>query len=129
MGLYTGIKSVFSTLLPPSKLTCQAILGSASIFGMTTDLALQVVDNSTSPPSKDTSRLSWATSIFYFGMLAGLYPMTFILQRFQIRYVFGPIVMLWAITCASTAGVTTWQGLFIQRFFLGMLPPTSGLHD
>lgn len=86
---------------------------------MTTDLALLVVDNSTSPPSKDTSRLSWATSIFYFGMLAGLYPMTFILQRFQIRYVFGPIVMLWAITCAATAGVTTWQGLFVQRFFLG----------
>lgn len=88
---------------------------------MTTDLELLVIDHTTSPPSKDTSRLSWATSIFYFGMLAGLYPMTFILQRFKTQYVFGPIVMVWAITCAATAGVKTWQGLFAQRFFLGML--------
>lgn len=97
----------------------QAILGSASLFGMTSDLSLSVVNHSTSPPSTDTTRLSWATSIFYFGMLAGLYPMTFILQRFTLHYVFGPIVMAWAITCAATAGVTTWQGLFVQRFFLG----------
>ncbi|KAB8260931.1 major facilitator superfamily domain-containing protein [Aspergillus pseudonomiae] len=99
----------------------KAILGSASLFGMTTDLELLVIDHTTSPPSKDTSRLSWATSIFYFGMLAGLYPMTFILQRFKTQYVFGPIVMMWAITCAATAGVKTWQGLFAQRFFLGFV--------
>lgn len=53
-------------------------------------------------------------------MLAGLYPMTFISQRFNVRYVLGPIVLLWAIVCAATAGVTTWQGLFVQRFFLGV---------
>jgi hypothetical protein len=41
----------------------------------------------TTPPTVDTSRLGWATSIFYFGMLAGLYPMTFILQRNQGRIV------------------------------------------
>lgn len=86
---------------------------------MTTDLQLKVVDNSTSPPTVDTSRLSWATSIFYFGMLAGLYPMTFVLQRFNTRHVLGPVVLLWAIVCAATAGVTSWQGLFVQRFFLG----------
>ncbi|OQE17865.1 hypothetical protein PENSTE_c019G05711 [Penicillium steckii] len=97
----------------------KAILGSASLFGMTTDLDLQVVDSSTTPPSVDTSRLSWATSIFYFGMLAGLYPMTLILQRFDTRYFLGPVVLLWAIICAATAGVTSWQGLFVQRFFLG----------
>lgn len=89
---------------------------------MTTDLALEVVDYTTSPPSVDTSRFSWAISIFYFGMLAGLYPMTFILQRFNIRYVLGPVVLLWAIVCAATAGVTSWRGLFVQRFFLGSLP-------
>lgn len=86
---------------------------------MTTDLALSVVDNSTTPATTDTSRLSWATSIFYFGMLAGLYPMTLVLQKFNLRYVFGPVVLLWAVTCAATAGVTSWRGLFVQRFFLG----------
>lgn len=97
----------------------KAILGSAALFGMTSDLQLSVKDLSTSPPTVDTSRLSWATSVFYFGMLAGLYPMTFILQRFNIRTVLGPVVLLWAIICAATAGVTTWQGLYVQRFFLG----------
>ncbi|KAJ5932127.1 hypothetical protein N7516_006616 [Penicillium verrucosum] len=99
----------------------KAILGSATLFGMTTDLGLLVKDYSTSPPSVDTSRLSWATSIFYFGMMAGLYPMTFILQRFNTRTVLGPVVLVWAIVCAATAGVTTWQGLFVQRFFLGFI--------
>ena len=124
----TGIKLV-SPVIASSLigLTMQAILGSASLFGITSDLSLSVVDHSTSPPSTDTSRLSWATSIFYFGMLAGLYPMTFILQRFKIQYVFGPIVMVWAITCAATAGVTTWQGLFVQRFFLGSYWPSTWL--
>jgi MFS family permease len=86
---------------------------------MTTDLQLAVVNTSTSPPTTDTSRLSWATSIFYFGMLAGLYPTTLMLQRFTTRFVLGPFVMVWAVTCAATAGVKTWQGLFVQRFFLG----------
>ncbi|EPS28372.1 hypothetical protein PDE_03318 [Penicillium oxalicum 114-2] len=99
----------------------KAILGSAALFGMTTDLSLKIVDKSTSPPTVDTSRLSWATSIFYFGMLAGLYPMTFILQRFNMRSVLGPVVLVWAIVCAATAGVTSWKGLFVQRFFLGFI--------
>lgn len=94
-------------------------MGSASLFGMTTDLELLVMDYSTSPPLKDTTRLSWATSLFYFGMLAGLYPMTFILQRFKTQHILAPIVAIWAITCAATAGVKTWQGLYVQRFFLG----------
>ncbi|KAL4899318.1 hypothetical protein BDW74DRAFT_189424 [Aspergillus multicolor] len=97
----------------------KAILGSAALFGMTTDLQLSVTDTSVTPPVTDTSRLSWATSIFYFGQLAGSYPMTYTLQCFQTKYVLGPVVMLWAIICAATAGVTTWQGLFVQRFFLG----------
>lgn len=113
---------------PGFYLTLQAILGSATLFGMIEDLSLSVVDHSTSPPSTDTSRLSWATSIFYFGMLAGLYPMTFFLQRFNLQYVFGPIVMAWAITCAATAGVTSWQGLFVQRFFLGLFPAFDMMH-
>lgn len=87
---------------------------------MTADLHLSVTDASVSPPKVDTTRLSWATSIFYFGQLVGSYPMTYILQRFNNRYILGPGTMLWAVICAATAGVTTWQGLLVQRFFLGM---------
>ena len=52
-------------------------------------------------------------------MLAGLYPMTLMLQKFNTRQVLGPVVLLWAVVCAATAGVTSWRGLFVQRFFLG----------
>lgn len=99
----------------------QAILGSAVLFGMTTDLALSVTDKSTTPPTVDTSRLSWATSLFYFGMLAGLYPMTFLLQRFPIGRTLGSIVCLWALVCMLTATVTSHEGLYAQRFFLGFV--------
>ncbi|KAG0647144.1 putative transporter [Hyphodiscus hymeniophilus] len=105
-----------------------AILGSAVLFGMTTDLSLVQVDTSTTPPTSDTSRLSWATSIFYFGMLAGLYPMTFALQRFDMGRILGVVVCFWALICMLTAAVTSWQGLYAQRFFLGFVEsviPTS----
>lgn len=107
-----------------SKLTTtQAILGSAALFGITTDLQLAVVDAATG--KTDTSRLSWATSIFYFGQLVGSYPMTYALQRFKTRLVLGPAVLLCAVICAATAGVTTWQGLLVQRFFLGNYGPCA----
>jgi MFS family permease len=99
----------------------KAILGAAVLFGMTTDLSLTVVDRSTAPPTVDTSRLSWATSLFYFGMLAGLYPMTFALQRFNMGRILGGVVIFWAGICMLTAAVTTYQSLYVQRFFLGFV--------
>jgi hypothetical protein len=99
----------------------KAILGSAVLFGMTKDLALTVTSTATTPPTTNTSRLSWATSLFYFGMLAGLYPMTFALQRFNIGRILGAVVIVWAVVCMLTAAVTTHQGLYVQRFFLGFV--------
>ncbi|TVY22195.1 putative transporter [Lachnellula hyalina] len=99
----------------------KAILGSAVLFGMTTNLHLSQVDTHTKPPTTDTSRLSWATSMFYFGMLAGLYPMTFALQRFRMGRILGGVVCLWALICMLTAAVTSWRGLYAQRFFLGFV--------
>ncbi|KAL8724063.1 MAG: hypothetical protein Q9166_008148 [cf. Caloplaca sp. 2 TL-2023] len=99
----------------------KAILGSAVLFGMTKDLQLSVVDRSTTPPTTSTQRLSWATSMFYFGMLAGLYPLTFLLQRFNMGRVLGGVVLLWGLVAILTATVTSWQGLFAQRFFLGFV--------
>ncbi|KAI9718361.1 MAG: hypothetical protein M1812_004082 [Candelaria pacifica] len=105
----------------------KAILGSAALFGMTKDLSLSVVNTHTKPPTTSTTRLSWATSIFYFGMLAGLYPMAFALQRFQLGRILGGVVILWGGIAMLTAAVTTWRGLFVQRFFLGfvesIIPP------
>ncbi|KAK3387999.1 major facilitator superfamily domain-containing protein [Podospora didyma] len=99
----------------------KAILGAAVLFDMTTDLSLLIPDRSTVPPTVDSSRLSWATSIFYFGFLAGLYPMSFALQRFPLGRILGVVVVVWAGVCLSTAGVTSYQGLYVNRFFLGFV--------
>lgn len=72
---------------------------------MTTDLSLSVTDTSTKPPTVDTSRLSWAISLFYFGMLAGLYPMTLTLQHFNLGRILGVLVIVWSAGCMATAGV------------------------
>ncbi|KAL8943736.1 MAG: hypothetical protein Q9211_000885 [Gyalolechia sp. 1 TL-2023] len=88
---------------------------------MTQDLDLSVVDHSKTPPTISTDRLSWATSMFYFGMLVGLYPLTFLLQRFSMGRVLGGIILLWGLVAMLTAAVTSWQGLFVQRFFLGFV--------
>lgn len=87
---------------------------------MTTDLKLSVPDPRHST-TVDTSRLSWATSIFYFGMLGGLYPMSYALQRFETGRVLGGVVVLWSLICMLTAAVTSHQGLYAQRFFLGFV--------
>ena len=113
---------------PLSGVYLQAILGSAVLFGMTDDLHLRTVDRSTKPPTVSTSRLSWATSLFYFGMLAGLYPLTFLLQRFSLPRVLPILVFIWGAVAMLTAAVTTFKGLYAQRFFLGFVEaviPTS----
>lgn len=88
---------------------------------MTKDLSLSVIDTSTTPPTTSTARLSWATSIFYFGMLCGLYPLTLTLQRFPLSRVLVPVVLIWGATAMLTAAVTSWRGLYAQRFFLGFV--------
>lgn len=88
---------------------------------MTKDLHLSVTNTSTTPPTVSTTRLSWATSLFYFGMLAGLYPMTFALQRFNLGRILGGVVILWGAICMLTAAVTSYQGLYAQRFALGFV--------
>ncbi|EXJ78359.1 hypothetical protein A1O3_09520 [Capronia epimyces CBS 606.96] len=98
----------------------KAILGGAAVFGMVTDLELKVVtDPTTTPPKVSTTRLSWATSLFYFGMLAGVGPLTYLFQRFHVGRTVGLVVIVWGAIAMSTAGVTTYKGLWAQRFFLG----------
>lgn len=88
---------------------------------MTTDLSLRVITSppSIKPPVVSTTRLSWATSLFYFGMLVGLYPLIYLFQRFSLGRVLGVIVVAWGGIAMLTAAVTSYRGLFVQRFFLG----------
>ncbi|KEF60037.1 uncharacterized protein A1O9_04887 [Exophiala aquamarina CBS 119918] len=98
----------------------QAILGGAAVFGMTTDLKLRViVDPTTTPPKVSTTRLSWATSLFYFGMLAGVGPLTYLFQRLHLGRTVGAVIVIWGGVAMASAGVVDFKGLFAQRFFLG----------
>jgi MFS family permease len=88
---------------------------------MTTSLHLKVItDPTTTPPKVSTTRLSWATSLFYFGMLAGVGPLTYLFQRFHLGRTVGVAVIIWGVVEMSTAGVTSYKGLWVQRFFLGV---------
>jgi MFS family permease len=116
-GIITHEDEELSVLNSP-----QAILGGASVFGMITDLDLAVVtDPTTDPPTVSTKRLSWASSLFYFGMLAGVVPLTYLFQRLHLGRTVGSVIIIWGAVAMSTAGVTSWRGLYAQRFFLGFL--------
>lgn len=80
------------------------------MFGLRTDLELAVGD-----------RYSFSASIFYIGFIAGAYPAIVMAQRWPIERVAFGIVIVWGICLALTAACQSWQGLFAQRFFLGML--------
>lgn len=49
------------------------------------------------------------------------YPLTFLLQRFHQGKTLGCVVILWGMIAMLAAAVTSWRGLFVQRFFLGFV--------
>ncbi|KAG5986415.1 hypothetical protein E4U52_000250, partial [Claviceps spartinae] len=86
------------------------ILSQAALFGLRRDLGLDVGD-----------RFSWCASIFYLGFLVGAYPVMLLAQRYPVERVASAIVTLWGVCLISTTACTNYQGIFAQRFFLGML--------
>ncbi|KAK5129872.1 hypothetical protein LTR08_002749 [Meristemomyces frigidus] len=88
----------------------KAMLSQAALFGLRTDLELQI-----------GNRYSMSAAIFYMGFICGAYPAIALAQRYPIERVIFGIVLAWGICLTCTAAVTNHQGLFAQRFFLGML--------
>jgi MFS family permease len=66
-------------------------------------------------------RYPFAASIFYLGFICGATPAILLAQRFPIERVAAGIVFIWGIVMMSTAGCHNFQGLYAQRFFLGMI--------
>jgi MFS family permease len=62
-----------------------------------------------------------SASIFYLGYIAGSYPNVLLAQRFRINRFLFVLILVWGICLIATASVTNWQGLYVQRFFLGLL--------
>jgi MFS family permease len=55
------------------------------------------------------------------GFLAGSLPASLMVQRWPIHLVVGGTVFCWGICLMCSAACTSWQGFFVQRFFLGFL--------
>ena len=66
-------------------------------------------------------RYSFSSAIFYLGFICGAYPAIILTQRYPIERVMFGIVCAWGICLMCTAGCTNYRGLYVQRFFLGML--------
>ena len=89
----------------------QATLGSATLFGILTDLDLE------------GDRYSQANAFFYYGYLASSLPMSVLVQRWKnkLHLFLGSMVMLWGVILMLTCIVTDWRGLYVQRFALGFV--------
>ena len=88
----------------------KAMLSQAAIFGLRADLALTT-----------GNRYSFSSAIFYLGFIVGATPAIIMAQRFPIEKVAFVIVLVWGACLMTTAAVSNFQGLYTQRFFLGLL--------
>jgi MFS family permease len=86
------------------------MLSQAALFGLRTDLKLST-----------GNRYSMTASIFYLGFIVGAYPAMYLAQKYPIERVASLIVVFWGITLLLTSACTNYQGIYAQRFFLGML--------
>lgn len=89
----------------------KATLGSATLWGILTDLDLT------------PGRYAQANAFFYYGYLTAALPMSVLVQRYKARLNFflGGMIVLWGAILMLTCVVQSWQGLYAQRFFLGLV--------
>ncbi|GAA5827780.1 hypothetical protein JCM5353_006415 [Sporobolomyces roseus] len=101
----------------------KAVLGSASIFGIIKDLGLSTssIDSETGKTVVSTLRYSTANSAFYWGYIIAVLPFALILQRLPLAKTLSACIFLWGVCVILTVVVKNYEGLVVQRVFLGVL--------
>ncbi|GAA5942843.1 uncharacterized protein JCM15063_002810 [Sporobolomyces koalae] len=101
----------------------KAVLGSASIFGIIKDLGLSTksIDPVTGKTVVSTLRYSTANSAFYWGYIVAVLPFALLLQRLPLAKTLSACIFFWGVTVILTVVVQSYQGLVVQRVFLGVL--------
>src|SRR5271156_815939 len=99
----------------------KGVLNQASLFGFLDDLDLRTVVSPGPPIVYSTIRYSQVSMIFYCGYVLGVYPATLLAQKYPVSKVCGILVTLWGICEICTAACTSFPGILLQRFFLGLL--------
>lgn len=77
----------------------------------------------------NTSRYSFASTIFYVGYLAGVYPLAFLAQRFRIAKMTGLYTFVWGVVLILSIVVKDYKTAYVQRFFLGLFEAGVGSFD
>ncbi|KAL3477419.1 putative MFS transporter [Aspergillus californicus] len=88
----------------------KALLSQAAIFGLRDDLGIQ-----------DGLKYSWVSLIFYFGYVAGCYPVSWLSQKFTVGKVCPIICFFWSIVVLTTPACTNYGGMLANRFMLGVI--------
>ncbi|KAE8336588.1 hypothetical protein BDV24DRAFT_178466 [Aspergillus arachidicola] len=89
----------------------KVVLSHAAIFGLLKDLDLVA----------QPTRYSNVSMIFYCGYLVGSLPISYLAQIFPTGIVCGTTVVLWSVVVMCTPACTSYQGLLVNRFFLGLI--------
>ncbi|KAG5938552.1 hypothetical protein E4U53_007982 [Claviceps sorghi] len=88
----------------------KAVLGHALVFGLGRDLGIEA-----------GLKFSWTLLSFYFGYIAGTYPISLLAQKYRPRAVVTTIFVLWAAIVLLSPSITSYSTLLISRFFLGFV--------
>ncbi|GAA5915708.1 uncharacterized protein JCM6883_000613 [Sporobolomyces salmoneus] len=101
----------------------KAVLGSASIFGIIKDLGLSTssIDPETGKTVVSTLRYSTANSAFYWGYIVAVLPFALLLQRLPLAKTLAACIFFWGVTVILTVVCKSYEGLVVQRVFLGVL--------
>jgi MFS family permease len=67
-----------------------------------------------------SSQYSWLASIFYFAYLAAEYPWSFLAQKTKMAKVVSANVVAWGAMLMITAACTSFAGMAVCRFLLGI---------
>jgi MFS family permease len=100
----------------------KGVIQQSTLFGLLTDLDLQVLVRPGPPPVYSTTRYSEVSMIFFCGYIAGVYPLSMAAQKFsRSGKVCGAFVIVWGICAMCTTACKSFPGILVQRFFLGAL--------
>ncbi|OAL38112.1 hypothetical protein AYO20_02564 [Fonsecaea nubica] len=97
----------------------RANLGNVKILGLGTESSIE------GRLGMKGADFSWAVSITYFAVTAGLLPSNILMKKFSAKYFFPIVMILWGVIVMSMAACKSLAGLLAARFFLGI--PESGV--
>jgi MFS family permease len=70
---------------------------------------------------EDGLKYSWASLIFYFGYIAGTYPVSLLAQKYSTRIVITVICLLWSVIVLTTPACRNYGDFLANRFLLGLI--------